>query len=74
MLAHVSSGAWSAILPRSVFDLIGVPAGVRVLPLIEPTVEWATGLVLERREPKPPMLEALLAVATNLGDSFVKDE
>jgi DNA-binding transcriptional LysR family regulator len=74
MLAHVSSGAWSAILPRSVFDLIGIPEGVQVLPLVEPNVAWATGLVIERREPKPPMLEALLAVANNLSDSFAKDE
>jgi len=74
MLAHVSSGTWSAILPRSVFDLIGIPAGVRALPLTEPNVVWATGLVIERREPKSPMLEALLVVANNLSDSFVKDE
>ncbi len=74
MLAHVCSGAWSAILPRSVLDLIGIPAGVRVLPLIEPTVDWATGLVVPQREPRPPMIEALLAEALGLNDSFAKDE
>ncbi len=74
MLAHVCSGAWSAILPRSVLDLIGIPAGVRVLPLIEPSVVWATGLVVLQREPRPPMIEALLAEARGLNISFVKDE
>ena len=74
MLAHVCSGAWSAILPRSVLDLIGIPAGVRVLPLMEPSVAWATGLVVPQREPRPPMIEALLAEALGLNDSFVKDE
>jgi len=74
MLAHVCSGAWSAILPRSVLDLIGIPAGVRVLPLIEPSVAWATGLVVPQREPRSPMIEALLAETLGLNDSFAKDE
>jgi DNA-binding transcriptional LysR family regulator len=74
MLAHVCSGAWSAILPRKVLDLIGIPGDVRVLPLIEPSVAWATGLVVPQREPRPPMIEALLAEALGLNDSFVKDE
>jgi len=74
MLAHVCSGAWSAILPLSVLDLIGTPGGVQVLPLIEPTVDWATGLVVPQREPRSPMIEALLAEAHGLNDSFAKDE
>jgi DNA-binding transcriptional LysR family regulator len=74
MLAHVCSGAWSAILPRRVLDQIGTPADVRVLPLVEPTVDWATGLVVPLREPRPPMIEALLAEALGLNDSFAKDE
>lgn len=74
MLAHVCSGAWSAILPRSVLDLIGVPAGVRVLPLVEPAVAWTTGLVVPRRDPRPPMIDALLTEACSLNDLFVKDE
>lgn len=74
MLAHVCSGAWSAIMPRSVLDLIGIPAGVRVLPLVEPTVAWATGLVVPDRDPRPPMMEALLAEAHHLNESFGKAE
>ncbi len=74
MLAHVSSGAWSAILPRSVFDLIGIPDGVRVLQLTKPTVEWATGLVVTQREPRSPMVEAFLLEARRFGNSFAKSE
>jgi DNA-binding transcriptional LysR family regulator len=74
MLAHVCSGAWSAILPHSVLDLIGTPAGVQVLPLVEPAVTWATGLVVPQREPRSPMIEALLTEAHSLSDSFAKDE
>ncbi len=74
MLAHVCSGSWSAIVPHSVLDLIGTPAGVQVLPLTEPAVAWATGLVVPQREPRSPMIEALLAEAHSLNDSFAKDE
>lgn len=63
MLAHVCSGAWSAILPRSVLDLIGTPQGVLVLPLVEPTVAWTTGLVVAKRENPSPMVQALLEEA-----------
>lgn len=74
MLAHVCSGAWSAILPRSVLNLIGVPAGVQMLPLIEPAVAWALGLMVPQREPRPSMIDALLTEACSLNDPFVKDE
>lgn len=74
MLAHVCSGVWSAILPRKVLDLIGVPAGVQVFPLLEPSVEWATGLVVPQREPRSPMLTALLAEAAALSPAFAKSE
>jgi DNA-binding transcriptional LysR family regulator len=66
LLAHVSAGAWSSILPRSVFDLIGVPRGVEHFELVEPAVAWATGLVVPVREPRAPMVEALLAEARGL--------
>jgi len=75
MLAHVCSGAWSAIMPRSVLDLIGAPAGVQVLPLTEPAVAWATGLIVAQREPRPPIVEALAAEAESLhADLFGKSE
>jgi DNA-binding transcriptional LysR family regulator len=74
MLAHVCTGAWSAILPRSVLDLIGVPAGAEVVPLTEPAVAWATGLVVSSRAPRPPMIDALLTEARGLNELFAPDE
>lgn len=74
MLAHVCSGAWSAILPRSVFDLIGVPKGVQVLPLIEPAVAWETSLAVVNREPRIPMINALIEEAVSLNAMFGKSE
>lgn len=67
MLAHVCSGVWSSIVPRSVLDMIGVPAEVRVLELVSPSVAWSTGLVTLMRTPLPPMVRALLDVAPAVG-------
>jgi DNA-binding transcriptional LysR family regulator len=66
ILAHVSAGGWSAILPENVLELIGVPAGVKVLPLTEPRLSSQTGLVVAGRAPWPPVLTALLQVAEQL--------
>jgi DNA-binding transcriptional LysR family regulator len=74
ILAHVCTGSWSSIVPRSVLDLTGVPHGTRILELVEPAVEWATGLVVLARDPQPPLVGGLLAAASSLNDAFVKDE
>lgn len=74
MLAHVCSGAWSSIMPRAVLDMIGVPQGVRVLTLVEPAVRWTTGVVTLARDPRPPMIEALVAEARALDTAFARRE
>ena len=66
MLAHVSAGGWSAILPQNVLELIGVPAGVKVLELTEPSFSSQTGLVVAGREPWPPLLKALIQTAKQM--------
>ena len=67
MLAHVASGSWCSILPRSVLDNIGTPQGVNVVTLEQPLVSWQTGLVTLARKPRPVAVEALIAAAQLLG-------
>lgn len=67
ILAHVSAGHWSSIVPRAVLELIGVPGGTRVFDLREPMVEWATGLLVCHRPTRSPMVDALLDEARGLG-------
>jgi DNA-binding transcriptional LysR family regulator len=74
LLAHVCAGPWSTILPRSVLELIGTPRGVRVLDLEEPAVGWRTGVVTLEREPRSPMVDALLAQARALRAAFERSE
>jgi DNA-binding transcriptional LysR family regulator len=72
ILAHVGSGHWSSIVPRSVLEQVGTPPGVIAIELVEPSVDWATGLVTLAREPQAPMVAALIAEARALAETFDK--
>lgn len=72
ILAHVGSGHWSSIVPRSVLEQVGTPPGVVAIELVEPAVDWATGLVTLAREPQAPMVVALIGEAKALAESFEK--
>jgi DNA-binding transcriptional LysR family regulator len=72
ILAHVGSGHWSSIVPRAVLEQVGTPPGVIAIELVEPAVDWATGLVTLPREPQAPMVVALVAEARALAESFEK--
>ncbi|NJD34456.1 MAG: LysR family transcriptional regulator [Betaproteobacteria bacterium] len=72
ILAHVGSGHWSSIVPRSVLETVGTPPGVIAIELVEPAVDWATGLVTLAREPQAPMVASLVAEARALAETFEK--
>jgi DNA-binding transcriptional LysR family regulator len=72
ILAHVGSGHWSSIVPRSVLEQVGTPPGVIAIELVEPAVDWATGLVTLAREPQAPMVASLVAEARELAEAFEK--
>jgi DNA-binding transcriptional LysR family regulator len=72
ILAHVGSGHWSSIVPRSVLEQVGTPPGVVAIELVEPVVDWATGLVTLAREPQAPMVASLVAEARALAEAFEK--
>lgn len=74
ILAHVGTGHWSSIVPRSMFDKIGLPPGVVAIPLTDPAVDWATGLVTLAREPRPPMVTAAISAAQSLAEAFRKPD
>jgi DNA-binding transcriptional LysR family regulator len=74
ILAHVGSGHWSSIIPRSVLEQIGTPPGVVAVDLVEPSVDWATCLVTLPREPAPPMVREIIHQAERLAASFRLDE
>jgi DNA-binding transcriptional LysR family regulator len=74
LLAHVASGHWSSIIPRSVLEPIGTPPGVVAVELVEPCVDWVTGLVTLAREPAPPIVREIVRQAERMAESFGPDE
>ena len=57
ILAHVATGDWAAILPRSLAHGLPLPGGVVARDLAGDG--HMVGLVSARREPHPPLVEAL---------------
>jgi len=74
ILGHICAGPWSGIVPRAVLERIGTPAGVRMLPLCDPSVAWATGLITLARDPAQPVVTALREEAKTLRSLSGKDE
>jgi DNA-binding transcriptional LysR family regulator len=74
ILAHVSAGGWSSILPHRVLELVGTPEGVKALDLVQPSVGWETGLLTLERPTLPPMVAALREEADALRGLSGKDE
>ncbi|MTH77240.1 LysR family transcriptional regulator [Paracoccus aestuariivivens] len=61
ILAHVATGEWAAILPRALARGLPLPEGVRARDLSGEG--HLVGLVTARREPHPPLVDALLRSA-----------
>jgi len=74
ILAHVGTGHWSSIVPKSVLEQVGTPAEVVAIELAEPTLDWTTGLVVLAREPQPPVVRELIAQAEVVAEVFAKSE
>lgn len=59
LYTHVGSGGLATIMPAKAAAVMRFPSKVREIPIINPTVKYAVGLVVPKREPLPPPIEAL---------------
>lgn len=64
LVEHVRSGCWSSVIPHTFLDVLGLnsgtPSGFVVVPLVEPDAAHTVGIVLNERDPLPPLARALL--------------
>jgi DNA-binding transcriptional LysR family regulator len=67
VLSHVRSGSWCGILPVAILPLLGDLRGLSVLPLHSPDAVHRVGLLFARREPLPPLVQAVFAAAQSTG-------
>ncbi|MGI5135150.1 MULTISPECIES: LysR family transcriptional regulator [unclassified Streptomyces] len=63
LIAHVVPGRWAGIVPLAFVHALGVPPGVRAVPMAEPSRAVEIGLVTCRREPESVTVRALVATA-----------
>lgn len=65
LLAHVSTGRWASIVPQTWLRTLRPPAGVRVVPLDDPSVTATVALVTSAAEPGSVLARALVKTARN---------
>jgi len=63
LIAHVGQGSWASIIPSSALETVNLSAGLRAVPLVEPSVSHTIGLVVSNRYQVQPALSALIAEA-----------
>jgi DNA-binding transcriptional LysR family regulator len=63
LFSHVRTGRWASIMPAVLADTLGLTATIRSIPIVEPDVTHAIGLVVPRREPMTPLIAALVTEA-----------
>lgn len=60
LIAHVMTGRWASVLPKSLADLLATAGTLRAIPIVAPEAEHLVGLIAAHREPHTPLIEALL--------------
>jgi DNA-binding transcriptional LysR family regulator len=71
LLTHMRTLGWASIMPALLVDpLLGISDRLRSIPIVEPDISHAIGLVAPHREPATPMVQALLAVARQIAPSL----
>jgi DNA-binding transcriptional LysR family regulator len=63
LVAHVATGRWAGIVSLALLHTLGVPPGVRAIPMAETAQAREIGLVTLRRDPEPVMVRALVGAA-----------
>jgi DNA-binding transcriptional LysR family regulator len=66
LFAHVRTGKWATIMPAKLAETLGLTDSVRAIPIVDPIVTHAVGLVVPDRQPTTPLINALVSEARQL--------
>ena len=66
LCSHVRSGQWFTIVPDSFFYLVGDWKRTVSIPLVEPSASNEIGLLIQERDPLPPITRAFIEVAQGI--------
>jgi DNA-binding transcriptional LysR family regulator len=70
LFSHIRTGKWSSIMPLNLAETFGFAEPIRAIPIVEPDASHVVGLVAAPREPRTPLVKALLDEATALAGDF----
>ncbi len=70
LFSHIRTGKWSSIMPLNLAETFGFAEPIRAIPIVEPDASHLVGLVAAEREPRTPLVDAFLAEARALADTF----
>jgi DNA-binding transcriptional LysR family regulator len=66
LFAHVRTGRWASVMPAKLAEVLGLTEKVRTIPIVQPDVRHAIGLVVPDRAPLTPLINALVTEAKQL--------
>ncbi|MCO5146212.1 MAG: LysR family transcriptional regulator [Aquamicrobium sp.] len=70
LYAHIRTGKWSSIMPLNLAETLGLIEPIRAIPIVGPDASHIVGLVAAQREPRTPLVAALLDEAMALAGAF----
>ena len=60
LFSHICTGKWSSIMPLNLAETFGFAEPIQAIPIVEPDASHLVGLVAAEREPRAPIVAALL--------------
>ena len=66
LVAHVTTGHWSSIVPSSLVEDLELASTIRAVPIVSPTVTHLVGLVVPQRYAISPLTNALVREAERM--------
>jgi DNA-binding transcriptional LysR family regulator len=74
LFSHVRTGRWASIMPAVLADTLGLTDTIRSIPIVEPDMTHAIGLVVPQREPMTPLIAALVVEARRVATTLDRNE
>jgi DNA-binding transcriptional LysR family regulator len=72
LFSHVRTGRWASIMPQRLADTLGLTDRVRSIPIVDPEIFHAVGLVVPHREPMTPLVAALVNEAKKISSLLAR--
>ena len=66
LFSHIRTGKWASIMPVHLAETFGFNEPIRAIPIVDPDASHMVGLVAAEREPRPPLVAAVLEEAHRL--------